>query len=180
LLIILAKPLKKLPKSYYKKGVIVVSSPWRREKNPIYQHKTISYFSNIFARDSARKRGAFEVIFIDHLGRILEGSSTNIFVVKDSQIITPSLNHGILPGITRMLIFKLSRLEGIPLKEGELKINDIEDADELFITNSLIEIMPVRRFDRIHIDAVGPITQRLSKSYKIFLNKKIRYYKTSS
>ena len=110
----------------------------RNETSPLVYHKTINFGDNILARKFINDRGFDEVIFLNTKGEICEGSFSNIFFVKESQIYTPKVSCGLLPGIiSRFLITHL------PVKETSIYPKDIYQMDECFITNSLMGIMPV-------------------------------------
>jgi len=176
-LIIIAKELISYPDYNYEKGIKVVSSSVKRVRigNPLYIHKLLNYFENIYARDEAYLNGVQEAIFLtrDHL--VLEGATSNIFYIKDNIIYTPPLTQNILPGITRGVVADICRENKIRLKQRKIHYFDIAGADEIFITNSIAEIMPVSEIDKHMVNGKIPgyFTAKLMQLYK----EKVNVYK---
>lgn len=106
-------------------------------------HKTTNYLKPLLARDGARAEGADEALFVGEDGRVYEGAATNIFAVREGKVITPPAVHGILPGIARGQI--LRRWPGAV--ERDLTWGDLLGAQELFVTNALLGVMPVSELD---------------------------------
>ncbi|MCC6503331.1 MAG: aminotransferase class IV [Deltaproteobacteria bacterium] len=128
--------------------------------------KSLNYLTSVLAKMSADKKGAFESIFTDN-SLVIEGSSTNVFAVKGGIVTTPplasSLSRGPLPGIIRGEVKKLCKKGGIPFSEAPLSISALEKADEAFLTNSIIGIVPLVKVNRAKTGdgRPGPVTQRL-------------------
>ncbi|MHC4607922.1 MAG: aminotransferase class IV, partial [Planctomycetota bacterium] len=138
--------------------------PWRRDpRSPTYGHKTLNYYENMLARWDARKRGAIDALLLGTNGEVLEGSASNIFLVKRGRLVTPALGAGILPGVTREVVLKLAR---IPCAQRTVRVQELLNADEVFITNALIEVVPIVKVDRRRIGPPGPVTRELAVSYK--------------
>lgn len=112
----------------------------RNETSPLVYHKTMNYADNIMEKRRMKGTGADEVLFLNSKGQITEGSTTNVFFVKNRKLFTPQENCGLLPGILRR--FVMEKTECI---EGILYPQDIAEMDECFVTNSLMGIMPVSR-----------------------------------
>ena len=170
-LIIIASKYKGYPDSCYKKGMKLKSSSIRRIAlgNDLYRYKMLNYFENIYAKNEAFDNEADEAVFFTKDRVILEGASSNIFIVKRNRILTPSSNLNILPGITRQLIIEICKKYGIRCSERKLHYYNIIEADEMFITNSIMEVMPVTSFDDYKIGdgkIPGFMTSRLSKLYR--------------
>ena len=163
---ILAKPLPPIPAAWYRTGARVDFAPWRRDPcAPLYGHKTLNYLENVLTMSRARERGLADYLFQSIDGRVLEGCVTNAFLVKRGRLRTPAL-EGILPGVTRGVVIKLAKKLKIPVDECRLEPRDFERADEVFLTNALIEVLPVSRIgDRI-IGKPGPITRSLMQGYE--------------
>ena len=98
---------------------------------------------NMLARRDARDAGADEAFFLNEKGYLTEAAGSNIFIVKDGFLKTPRYESGLLPGVTRMVVFELAAQLDIKVKEVNCRLADLQQADEVFVTNSLIEIMPV-------------------------------------
>jgi len=144
--------------------------------SPLYSHKLINYFENIYAKDEARRNGAKEAIFLTRDRLVLEGASSNIFYVKGNTVFTPPLTQNILPGITRKAVIDLCRENGIRVKERKIYYLDFIKADEIFKTSSIAEVVPVRKVDRFEYGKriPGDITLRIMELYRerVFLYKK--------
>ena len=124
----------------YKEGAVLkYSSVMRNESSPLTYHKTLSHSQNLLEKLKATKEGALDFIFCNTKGFIAEGSTCNIFFIKQGQIFTPSIQSGILPGIVRAYIISYYKV-----KEMSISKEFVGVADACFITNSLMGILPVR------------------------------------
>jgi len=121
--------------------VIVSKRPF--EPGPLGCHKTTSRLAYHLAREEARVARADETLLVNAAGEVLEGTVSNVFAVIAGEVLTPPLSSGILPGITRTLVLGLCAAAGIPVRERTLTIADLRAADEVFLTNSVQEIIPV-------------------------------------
>ncbi len=147
----------------------------RNESSPLVYMKTLNYLENIMAKQEARERGYDEAIFLNSKGFLSEGSLSNVFFIRDLKIYTPKLQCGLLPGIVRdCLIKNVIPGMGLELYEGEYVPNHLFDADEAFLTNSIMEIMPLVKINEVVIGkgSRGKITDMLSKEYEKFIYKK--------
>jgi len=164
-----AAPGVKYPPELYAKGVTVLVSKHRHNRNdPTAGHKTTSYFARLAALRQAHAQQAFEALCFTHDNRLAEGAISSVFVVEDEELLTPPLETPVLPGITRATVIELARDLRIPVRAEELVINDVLSADELFLTNSLMGIMPVVRVERepVGTERPGELTQRLAEAYQ--------------
>ena len=158
--VVTAGPMPRPPASG---GVVVV--PWtRNERAATAGLKTTSYADNVVALAHARARGASEAIFANTRGELCEGTGSNIFVVVGDEILTPPLSSGALAGITRELVLQWCRADGIPVREADLPIEILQEADEVFITSSTRDVMPVDRVDD-RILSTGPLTKAAADSF---------------
>ncbi|WP_243298095.1 D-amino-acid transaminase [Bacillus litorisediminis] len=123
--------------------------------------KSISLLGNVLAKQKAVEAGCFESI--QHRdGVVTEGSSTNVFIVKDATVYTHPANHLILNGITRQRIIELGRKEGINIREEAFTTDQLLQADEVFVAGTTVEIMPVIQVDdKKYSDQPGPVTLKL-------------------
>ena len=174
------------PDEYYEKGMTVIVLD-DQKLNPYdiqAGHKTLNYFSRLSALRDATQRGASEALWFNVHNYLQSGSISNIFIVKDGALITPPTRDDLLdlalaekipysksatlPGITRQVIFELAAAEKIPLQRGAITINQLLDADEAFLTNSIMGIMPIARIERSPIgqNTPGPITRRICELYE--------------
>lgn len=129
--------------------------------------KSGNYLNNILALHEAKRAGADEALMCDQRGRVAEGSSSNVFVIRSGEVITPSLDIGLLPGITRQRVIELARADGLMVTEGELSPEQVRTANEVFITSSIRGVLPVSRVDDQTIldGAPGPLTARIMALY---------------
>ena len=168
-LIIIAREFEPYPQRIYKEGFKAITSKIRRNPySPLAQHKSLNFLENVLGKREAEERGKKEAIFIDPQGNLTEGATTNIFLVKQGRVISPALNSMILPGITREVVLEISSNLSIPIEERKVELKELYEAEEAFLTNSLIEIMPLVQVDS-HIigkGVPGPLTQKLKKEYQ--------------
>ena len=179
-LIIIADALNEYPEKDYTEGIRIISSSVRRTSlgNPLYSHKLLNYFENIFAKDEAHHNEAQEAIFLtgDHL--VLEGASSNIFYVKRNTVYTPPLTQNILPGITRQTVIDICNENRIRIRQKKIHYRDMINADEVFKTSSVAGIVPVKKIDRFMLagEVPGHITAKLMELY----SSRIDYSKLDS
>jgi branched-chain amino acid aminotransferase len=139
--------------------------PWRRnEFSPLSGVKTTSYAENAVALAWAQDRSATEALFLNTGGDLCEGAVSNLFLVHQGTLLTPSLRSGCLPGITRSLIIDLCPQLDVPCLEKALTPADLAAASEVFLTNSLKGIFPVETCDNRPLSAPGPLTTRLREA----------------
>ena len=179
---ITASALDPYPREYYEKG-LTVSVIDEQKLNPYdlqAGHKTVNYFSRLAALRNANMKGAGEAIWFDVHNYLQSGSISNIFIYKNGHLMTPPTNSEVardpktaklkscvLPGVTRLTVIELANTLDIPCAAALLTINELLDADEVFLTNSIMGIMPVVRVERkaIGLEKPGPITMQLSEVF---------------
>ena len=162
--LIRARALAPYPKAMYRKGArLVLSTVRQNSASPIPRHKTLNYLPYLLAKQEAIDAGAFGAVVLNERGQVTEESVSNLFIVKDGTLRTPPVHCGLLPGITRGVVLELAERNDIPSAETVLSPADLFAADECFLTNTLMEIMPVKTVDRQAIEgkAPGPVTERL-------------------
>jgi branched-chain amino acid aminotransferase len=185
-----AAPLEAYPAELYAKGMTAILLD-EQKLNPYdvqAGHKTLNYFSRLAALRSANERGAGEALWFNVHNYLQSGSISNIFCVKDGILITPPTavelrdsvvadltpypKSSVLPGITRGAVMELAGDAKVGVKLAGLTVNDLLEADEVFITNSIMLVMPVCRIERKAIgdDKPGSITQQLMEA----MEKQIR------
>ncbi|MBM4066398.1 MAG: aminodeoxychorismate lyase [Planctomycetes bacterium] len=167
--VIYAKPLASYPASLYKTGVSLITSHIRRSTTcPISCHKTLNFLTNYLIKREASEKGAHDALILNTDNYVAECAVSNIFVVEKNTVITPSLKANILPGITRKMVLELCKENGIHASEELFKVERIPGANEVFITNSLMEIMPVSKIDGHAVGKPIPdtITKLLHHKYK--------------
>jgi len=147
---------------------VLARSPHRKnERCPLVRHKSLSYQANLLALAEGRRRGADEVFMLNSSGHLAEGAVTNLFLVRGGAVRTPDVGCGLLPGITRAVVRELCLGEGIAFEEGRYAESELEGAEEVFCTNSLRGIVPVRAIldvPRWH-PAGRAVTSRLQQLY---------------
>jgi len=125
-------------------GVRLGLAPFQRlSHSPLVRFKTTSYLENIYVLTWARKEGFFDALFTNERGDITEGSISNVFFLNKGRIVTPPTDAGLLPGVTRKQILKVACTIGIPLTEATVKPEELNQFDGTFVTNSVIEMLPV-------------------------------------
>ena len=175
-LLVTAVSFEPYPKEYYDKGIIVVLNSYRQNPSDVLAgHKTTSYFSRISALAVAHQKRAAEAIWFTVDGRLAEGCISNVFLVKDSVLITPSIKTGILPGIARKTVLELAGKNSIKAEEKELTIDDLLGADEIFITNVIMQVMPVVAVESHNVGNAKPgtITKKIATLYAEQFNKEV-------
>ncbi|MEK6527875.1 MAG: aminotransferase class IV, partial [Nitrospirota bacterium] len=176
-LVIISSRFKDYPEKYYQKGLKIAIVDVRRNfKNALNPKiKSLNFLNNILAKIEAKKRGAHEAIMLNYTGYVAEGTISNIFFIKNNILCTPALDVGILDGITRKTILDIAKRLKIKFREGKFTRNDIYKAEEVFISNTTMEVMPVTQVDNVKISSrIGKITKMLGLEYK----KKISDYIT--
>ena len=169
-----AVPLEPVPDEYHTHGVTVrVASQVQHSTDPLIGHKTTCYWARREALHEAQQRGCAEALWFTETRQLAEGSISNVFVIKDGTAKTPPLDTPVLPGVTRAAVIELCEREKIPCQQSPLTIDDLLDADEAFLCNCIMEIMPVRRVERSPIgdEKVGPITTRLANAYRALVKQ---------
>lgn len=138
--------------------------------------KSTSYADHVLAYRHALNAGADEALMLNSQGHLAEGSMSNVFVVKDGVVQTPSLASGCLPGVTRQLVIALCADLDLPIKECQLGEQDIDSADEIFLTSSLREIQAAALLGteaRATEAVTGEVTVRLAEAYAEMVRKEL-------
>lgn len=162
------------PAECYTKGVTVVASRYRQgATDPTVGHKTTSYFARLASLREAHAKGAFEALWFTHQNLLAEGAISSIFLVREGRLMTPPLDTPVLPGVTRATVIELADRARIPVDQVALTIDDLLDADEVFLTNSVMGIMPVVRVERkvISSEKPGDMTRRIYELYGELIDK---------
>lgn len=156
--IVVVVPLEKPPEDVYQVGLRAVTYATGRvmAASPASGAKTGNYLENILAVRAARERGANEALMVDAGGRIVQGASANVFFVDSGRLSTPSLDTGILPGITRDVVLELARALAIPIELRAPLIAELPKFEEIFTTSSVRELAPVVEVDGARVGAGRP------------------------
>jgi len=173
-LLITAAQFQPYPQEYYQKGVLVVLSPFRQNPtDPTAGHKTTSYLPRMLALKEAHQKRAAEALWFTTDNRLAEGCVSNVFLVKNSTLYTPTLNTPVLPGIARKAVCQITSQNSITLVEKDLSIDDVLAADEIFLTNVIMQIMPVVAIEKHTVGngKVGPVTKKLIDYFSRFVEQ---------
>jgi len=171
-LLITAAELQPYPPEYYKNGVMVVLCPFRQNvSEPTYGHKTTSYFPRMIGLNWAHRLRAAEALWFTVDNRLAEGCISNVFLVKDSTLYTPPIRTPILAGVARETVFKIALDNSIEIIEKDLDINNLLEADEVFLTNVIMQILPVIKVEKHTVGngKVGPMAKKLRQSFDEFI-----------
>jgi len=147
-------------------GVTVMTmDDWRWGRCDI---KSVNLLPNVMARQKAKTEGANEALFVRG-GRVTEGSSSNVFGVIKGRICTTPTGPGILPGVTRVLVLRIAKSSGLSVSETELPLRRLISADEVFLSGTTVEVLPVVRIDgrRIGNGKPGRITRSIAESFRL-------------
>jgi branched-subunit amino acid aminotransferase/4-amino-4-deoxychorismate lyase len=170
ILLVAAQQLTGYPPELYEMGMTVyVCNQYRQSSNdPLAGHKTTSYFPRLIALREAQQKQCGEALWFTPDNLLAEGCISNIFMVKNKQLRTPPIDTPILPGITRAVVLELAKQNDFPVNQKPCTIDQLLDADEVFLTNSIMEIMPVTRIEKRSIadEKPGPITRQLHETYR--------------
>jgi len=173
-LLITAAKFRSYPPEYYKKGVMVVLCPFRQNPiDPLSGRKTTSYFSRMIALNMAHQKKAAEALWFTVDNRLAEGCISNVFLVKDSKLYTPPIKTPVLPGVARKTVCQLALQNSIELIEKDLTIDEVLAADEIFLTNVIMQVMPITKVEKHTVgdSQVGPVTKKLHKSFEELVKK---------
>jgi len=171
---IIADTIVLYPEELYREGLSVITSSVIRNHpqalNP--KMKSMNYLNNILAKIEAIEAGLLEAVMLNHKGNVSECTGDNVFIVcRDASgptLCTPPLQAGILDGVTRNAVIELSRQLGVDVHCRDLKQDDLHSADEIFLTGTAAEVIPVTRIDQRTIGdgRPGPVTNRLMEAFR--------------
>jgi branched-chain amino acid aminotransferase len=167
-LLVTATEFRPYPAEHYTTGVLVVLCPFRQNQtDPTCGHKTTSYYPRLLALNLAHQKRAAEAVWFTTDNRLAEGCVSNVFLVRNSVLYTPPLQTPVLPGIARKAVLQLAGQQSIETVEKDLYIADLLDADEVFLTNILMEALPVIQVERHQVGdgKVGPVARRLREAF---------------
>jgi branched-chain amino acid aminotransferase len=168
--VIIVKPLPEPPQEWYEDGVRVALVDVVRNHpasvNPMI--KSNNLLNQALAGQEAIRRGAFEGVMRNYRGELTECTTANLFVVKNGAALTPPLDSGLLPGITREFLFEVGREEGVAVREQVLRDDDLLSADEAFLTSTTREAVPIVKVDDRTIGSgkPGAVTKKLLKGFR--------------
>ena len=168
-IVIFASAIQPHSDEAYEQGWHLVTARIQRNlTSPLCMIKGANYLENILAKAEALKKGGNEALLLNTRGSIAEGTMCNVFFVAEGRLITPDKASGLLPGVTRAAVLQLARQTGMIVEERQVDPNELLSITEMFITSSLMEIMPVTMLDQrtIHNGHPGKITRLLHTEYE--------------
>lgn len=168
--VIVALPFQPYPPHLFREGVKLTISRVRRNLASALppQIKSLNFLNNILAKQEALQAGAFDALMLNVEGHLTECTASNLFFVRTGRLCTPSVACGILDGITREVVLLLAREQGIPVEEGIYTAEALKQAEECFLTNTSMEIMPACQIDTLPVGSgrPGPLTTRLQELFR--------------
>ena len=169
-IVIIVKPQVDPPAEAYERGVraIVVDVVRNHPATVNPMIKSNNLLNNALAAQEALRRGGFEGIMRNYRGELTECTTANLFIVKNGAALTPPLDAGLLPGITREFLFEVGRDVGVPVREQVLRDEDLFAADEAFLTGTTRELLPIVTVDdrQIGTGCPGPVTKKLLEAFR--------------
>lgn len=177
--LVTAVPYMPLAKDKYEAGFKVgIASVRRTSRNAMSSIKSVNYLLNTVARMEVAKRGQDEALLLNEDGYIAEGGSSNIFFIRAGKLVTPTPNSGLITGVTREVIIELADSFGIGVSEGIVGKAVFKQCEEAFMTNAVIEVMPVTCISDetgasviIGNGKAGPVTKKLIEAYREMVEK---------
>ncbi|MDD5428497.1 MAG: branched-chain-amino-acid transaminase [Candidatus Omnitrophica bacterium] len=167
---IIAHNITLYPKEMYSNGLAIITAKTRRNYTQALDPriKSLNYLNNVLAKIDAIKAGTEEAIMLTHDGYVAECTGDNIFIVKNGELATPPVDIGALEGITRDAVIGLAKNLKIRFSEKRMKMEDVYGADEVFLTGTAAEIIPVVVVDKKKIDGgkPGPVTAKLTAAFR--------------
>ena len=172
--LVTASAVRPHPREEYKAGWRVCISPYKTNRmDPLAGHKTLAYLPRLMAMREAAGRRCNESLWFTTENQLAEGSVSNVFIVMNGTVLTPPTSTPVLPGTVRGAVMELAEANGIPCEEKEIDINLLLAAQELFLTGSVLEVMPVTSIEK-HVvgdGAPGVVTKRMMDLYQTLVQK---------
>ncbi|HVE91595.1 MAG TPA: aminotransferase class IV [Actinomycetota bacterium] len=147
----------------YEDGAALITLPgWCRSMPDV---KSTSYAVSVAGRTAASRAGADDAVFVDSGGRVLEATASNLMAIRDGCLVTPPLDSGVLPGVTRQALLDVAQAEGLRTREEDLIIGSLQSSEEVILTSTLREVYPVSAIDGTPLRR-GPMAERLRRSLR--------------
>jgi branched-subunit amino acid aminotransferase/4-amino-4-deoxychorismate lyase len=148
-------------------GMSLAVSPYRANTfSPLTGIKSLNYLEHVLAWEEAQSRDFDEAVVLNERGEIVSATTANLFWAKDGTLHTPTLSSGALAGITRECVIELANKSFIPLLEGIYEMQDLTDADEIFLTSSSLGVAPVTTFDFRRYSSEGTLTTTVARAFE--------------
>lgn len=168
-LFVIADRITLYPKECYEHGLDLITAKTRRLPPQCLDPnvKSMNYLVNIMAKVEALDAGTEEAIMLTLDGYVAECTGDNIYAIRDRKIVTPPVDLGVLPGITRGAVFDIAAERGIPMTEGKFTLEELLTSDEVFLTGTAAEIVPVKKIDGHNIGdgKPGKVTGELMEGF---------------
>jgi branched-chain amino acid aminotransferase len=167
--IITAGPVKSYPEELYQSGMRVCVCPYKQSRfDPLAGHKTLSYFPRLLAMKHAAQKKCNEALWFNTDNQLAEGSICNVFIVKGGVVMTPPLDTPALPGTVRNVVVEFGGKAGMVVEERAIDIEMLLSADEVFLTGSVLEVMPVTAIEKHQVGSgvPGDVTKKISQLYR--------------
>jgi branched-chain amino acid aminotransferase len=173
--IVIADTISLYPRELYERGLRIVTAATQRSHPAALSPriKSLNYLNNIMAKLEGLQAGCVEALMLNHKGEVAECTADNVFAVRKGVVLTPPPDAGILEGITRGAVMDLAHSASIPCREATLTRHDLYTADEVFITGTAAEVVPVVEIDgrKIGTGVPGPITTRLAADFHAHVHR---------
>jgi 4-amino-4-deoxychorismate lyase len=154
-------PWPEFPATHWTAGVAVRVNTMRLGRNPMLAGiKHLNRLEQVLARAEWDGAAIAEGLMLDEHDQVIEATAANVFVVRDGEVLTPRLNECGVAGVLRALVMELVQAAGLRVREYPLNLDAVRSADEIFLTNSVIGVWPVRELDTI-AKSIGPVTRRI-------------------
>jgi len=171
---IAVRPLRLPAETCYATGFRAMISDIRRnETSPLSRVKSLNYLDSLLARREARKAGVDEALMLNTRGHLAEAAASNVFLVQDNALVTPGIDSGVLAGITRSVVVELATAAGIRCEERSVDPEEFSTSTEAFLTNSLMEIVPLTEVNHLQVGGGSPgqTTLHLLRHYRDLASK---------
>jgi branched-chain amino acid aminotransferase len=145
---------------------LMIKPHGRHAQNEFAGTKVLSWAQNLTWYEEAHQKGFDEMLLLNERGEVCEGTSANIFIARGNDVFTPPLNSGCLPGVTRALLLEEIRVPGIAASEMTLLPQDLEDADQVFITSTTRDFLPVSHIEGLKVRSGGTIVTALTRAFQ--------------
>lgn len=172
-----AQAFEAYPPELYRKGMSVCIASFKQTgTDPTAGHKTLSYFPRLLGLHEAQRRHCAESLWFTTENLLAEGCVSNVFLARGDTLLTPPLETPVLPGIARGAVLELAMQRRMTIEQRPLMIEDLLKADEVFLTNTIMEVMPVCRIERHAVgnEKVGEMTRQLHEAYRDLVWKECR------
>lgn len=150
---------------------LAVSPQARYAASPLAGAKILSWVSNVAMLEEVQERGFHETVLLNERGEAAECTAANLFAVQEGKLLTPPLDSGCLPGITRHVVLELGPQLALETREQVLRLDDLRTAQEVFLTSTTREILPVREIEGTPLPEQRPVTARVKAAFQAYVRE---------